>query len=771
MNNFYEQLIGLYDIDDKQRRGYLFEQLIREIQPWSYRPPISAVGNGEQLDAIYEWDGRIFIIEAKAKEAKIMQSSKEWEDFELKVRRRNKSVVGLFLSLYDIDGNIITQCEMMNREGYSIFVLCEDIWRKLAADPINFELILKYLLIKSRVNNIATVTSVTDIKKWFFHHDEIIQRYRDICVKSSSVFLRRCKQDKHEMLYVKRLLDKKMKDYIKNLYPKALSNTKKVRKVKNGDVSSTFETERAVPPQILIVRDICGSGKTTYAIENALSLGEFVSFSKSASEYNIDCAVESTLQEFGDDYGILGLEEINRPVVCVIDSLDEAQGISNKLKEIKALISLIPRLNSVARKYGFSAYPIVIVFTVREEYWREWESLFEGMHIKNIFKLFSEFKDEELGDALEKYQNAYRYKICNRLTCDDIATLSNPLNLYIFSETNKFSGNIEVSQVFTASVLHNYFKIKSEEVIDKRRIPSITPRILLDICENFLSLCVYKSLQLNRSDFYESLNTYTPIFVPYLEELLRIYESELIFHFDEDGILAIRHMKFFEYLYADYMIQKCINLKPDDSALFLDEFVDKINSAKIVDLIAIYNNVKYLYTTSIKKYKPVVQIYLDRSNEFVRKKLCDLRCRIALGQEGRINDYDQIVSGMNISDGNLLLEAFFVCAAKCNSANKEELLMLFLKAWKANKDCDHRWKMLPKLYLYDLLDDKKVMTEIAKSTSWKEWQVYVAYLLQKDNAHTFIEFIQESNECDVSALLQRGGEWLYVKDLIDKCCE
>ena len=103
-----------------------------------------------------------------------------------------------------------------------------------------------------------------------------IQRYRDICVKSSSVFLRRCKQDKHEMLYVKRLLDKKMKDYIKNLYPKALSNTKKVRKVKNGDVSSTFETERAVPPQILIVRDICGSGKTTYAIENALSLGDFI---------------------------------------------------------------------------------------------------------------------------------------------------------------------------------------------------------------------------------------------------------------------------------------------------------------------------------------------------------------------------------------------------------------------------------------------------------------------------------------------------------------
>lgn len=189
--NFYAQIISLYSEVDKQKRGYAFEQLVREIQPWSYKPPISAVGNGEQLDGVYEWDGRIFIVEAKAKETKIMQGSSDWEDFELKIRRRNKSVVGLFLSLYDIDENIIRQCEIMNREGYSIFVIYGDIWEKLYDEPISFELILKYLLINSRINNKATVTTVESVKKWFYRNDEIIQKYNDICVKSSSTFLRR----------------------------------------------------------------------------------------------------------------------------------------------------------------------------------------------------------------------------------------------------------------------------------------------------------------------------------------------------------------------------------------------------------------------------------------------------------------------------------------------------------------------------------------------------------------------------------------------------
>lgn len=766
MKNCYRQIIELYNEPNKQKRGYAFEQLIREIQPWSYRPPISAVGNGEQLDGVYEWDGRIFIVEAKAKEGKISQASSDWEDFELKVRRRNKSVVGLFLSLYDIDENIVRQCEMMNKEGFYIFVIYGDIWSKLYNDPLSFDIILKYLLVNSRINNMATISNVANVKKWFFRNDEILQNYNDICIKSSSVFLRRFKQDNHEELYIKRMLDKKIEDYIKNLYPKALTNVKKVRKIKNSIENATFIANREVPPQILIVRDVCGAGKTTYAIENALSSEKYISFSKSASEENVDSALEETLQEFGQDCGIFELLEINRPVVCVIDSLDEAQGILHKTREIKAIISLISKLNEMSKIYGLHAYPIVVIFTIREEYWREWESLFEGIHAKYLFKVFSEFSDDEFKHALENYQKVYHYKICNKLSKDDILALSNPLNLSIFSETHKFRGNIEISEVFTASVLHNYFKNKSEEIY-KRGMIVITPRIFLDICEEFLSMCVYKSLRLNKSDFYESLNKYMPIFNPYADELLRIYESALIFRFDEDGLLVIRHMKFFEYLYADYMIQKSASYNKEDTKIFLNDFVNAISNAKIVDLIEIYNNVKFIYST--KKCDKIVQLYLDESNEFVRIRLSNLRCQIAGGHKDRIDDYNQIVNGKNITNGNLLLEAFFVCSAKCNCPDEQELLSLFLKAWKANINNDNRWRLLPKLNSYHLLDEKKVMAQIVKSTSWKEWQVYLGYLTREYEANEFIEFMQESDECKITELLKMEGEWLYVKHLLDVC--
>lgn len=767
MENYYEQIVGLYNEKDRQKRGYMFEQLIREIQPWTYKPPISALGNSEQLDAVYEWNDKVFIVEAKAKEKKIMQGSSDWEDFELKVRRRNKAVIGLFLSLYEVDEKIISQCEMMNKEGYRIFVIFGAIWEDLNDNPIGFHLILKYLLINSGINYKATISSVEEVRRWFFRNDEILHRYNDICVKNSSTFLRRFKQDKHEDLYVTRLLDKKIEDYLKNIFPKVLSKTKKVKRIKRSTLNATYEFEREIPPQILIVRDVCGAGKTTYAVENALKFDNYISLSKSASEENIDCVLEEVLQQFGQDYGIAELKEINRPVVFVVDSLDEAQSIPNKNKEIKALISLIPKLNDLSKKYNLYAYPMIIIFTVREEYWREWESLFEGMHVKHLFKIFSEFVGDEFRIALEKYQKTYHYKICNGLSKEDILTLSNPLNLCIFSETHKFEGNIEVNDVFTASVLYNYFENKSGQ-IHKRGMQGVTPRIFLDICENFLSLCVYKSLRLNRGDFYDSLKKGMPLFTPYEEELLRLYESEQIFRFDEEGLLVIRHMKFFEFLYADYMIQKSKSINDKQEVVrFLDDFISRVNNTKFVDLIEIYNNVKYI--CSIKKYGTIVQTYLDESNEFVRCKLSDLRCKIALGQAERIDDYDQVVGGKNITDGNLLLEAFFVCSAKCNSPSSDELLALFLKAWKTNKNNIDRWKLLAKLHLYHLLEEKRVMAQIVKSTSWKEWQVYLGYLSQGYDINKFASFMQESDECIIYTLLELGGEWEHVGHLLNIC--
>lgn len=41
--------------------------------------------------------------------------------------------------------------------------------------------------------------------------------------------------------------------------------------------------------------------------------------------------------------------------------------------------------------------------------------------------------------------------------------------------------------------------------------------------------------------------------------------------------------------------------------------------------------------------------------------------------------------------------------------------------------------------------------------------------MQGYNPNKFIKFMQESDECDIMMLLERGGEWTHVKRLIDIC--
>ena len=762
MSNKYREIASLYEIENAQKRGYLFEQIIRELQPWDYKPPISAKSRDEQIDAVYQWNGRVFIVEAKAKKATIRLSSHDWEDFELKLRERNKSVIGLFLSLYDVEEKILRQCERLNQEGFYAFVLYGNIWNELTYDPISFSQIIDYLMLTSRVDFRSTIKELNEIKKYYYEIGTIKDRHKDICIKSSNIFLRRYKQNNHENLYVKRSLDKSIEQYLKNIYPKALSKDKVRQSIKNRkDGSHIVSYERTIPAQIIVIRDICGAGKTTFAVENAIQTANYVSFSKSASEKELDLAVENTLSQLGNNYGIVELKAINQPVVVVIDSLDEAIGEKNKHKEISALIRFIDDLNNCANDCGLYAFPIAIIFTVREDYWRDWEYIFEGLRVKTFFKVASEFSTEELDDALIKYQTTFGYSIRNWLSEGSRLTLSNPLNLYIFSETHQYSGEIEVDEVFSSSVLHNYFKNKSEEVY-KRSLVHITPRIFLDVCETFLSKCIeLNTLNLDAHHFYQCIKEHFPLLSFVADELLRLYNSCHIFHFDEKGELSIRHMKYLPYLYADYMISKCKTISKEESIFFLQQYVGWINQSVFVSLIDVYDIVKYLY--SLNKAEKTVQVYLERSDSYMKAQLSYYRNAIAQGYTDRIKNYEQIVNCSGITNARLLVEAFFTCAAKCNNPSKEDLKTLFIKAWKPNKGNPERWKMLPKLDRYHILQEERIMAEMMNSTSWKEWQVFLHYIIIGNGQKRFWDFFESHQDPFVMDLLKSGGEWEHVK--------
>jgi hypothetical protein len=94
METSIRDLLDLRSVTDDVERGFLFEQAIRELVPWDFPPPLAMRAKSEQLDAFYEWNSWHFLMEAKAKRKPITRGSSDWEDFELKVRRR-RGPVGL----------------------------------------------------------------------------------------------------------------------------------------------------------------------------------------------------------------------------------------------------------------------------------------------------------------------------------------------------------------------------------------------------------------------------------------------------------------------------------------------------------------------------------------------------------------------------------------------------------------------------------------------------------------------------------------------------
>jgi len=63
--DIYKQIRDLRKVPDKVQKGYLFEQIMREIHPWDFKPPIAYTAPSEQLDGVFTWKGITFIIEAK----------------------------------------------------------------------------------------------------------------------------------------------------------------------------------------------------------------------------------------------------------------------------------------------------------------------------------------------------------------------------------------------------------------------------------------------------------------------------------------------------------------------------------------------------------------------------------------------------------------------------------------------------------------------------------------------------------------------------------
>jgi hypothetical protein len=351
----YQPILDLRREAARQKRGYLFEQLIREILPWSYRPALAVKGETEQLDAFFEWNGWYFLVEAKAKKSTIQAGSHDWEDFELKVTRRGGMCIGLYCSLWEVHDRVYDRIKSLNENKCTTIIIAGNRWDELHKHQLPLDEFLQYVIFYARSTYMSRAPNVEIIKKWSMDRDTTTKKVGQIGQALSATFLRRHRLPRHSSIYLRREVDKEIADLAASLRPSRLTQTERNDVRPDG---SDVRRARARPTQFAIVKDLSGSGKTTLSVELALERERFFGAAKAALETDID-QLPAHLSRIGKDFGIRELQVADKPVVYAIDSLDEAATLPHKKNEIKALFKSVEELNRIASAYGMLAYPLL----------------------------------------------------------------------------------------------------------------------------------------------------------------------------------------------------------------------------------------------------------------------------------------------------------------------------------------------------------------------------------------------------------------------------
>jgi hypothetical protein len=761
----YEQIVRLRSEANNTLRGYRFEQLLREINPWSHRPPVVQSTSHEQIDAFFEWNGWFFLLEAKAKSDPILRGSHDWEDFELKIRRRRGASVGIFCSLGPVHDKVLEAATELSQEGIATIVFHGHFWESIMREPIPFSEVLRYMVSRARSVNLVSPPDVSEIRHWIYDREAVLHTLHNRCRSKSATFLRRNKLPRHSDIYVERQIDTKIRGFIKELKPSRLAS---LRKQRNKD-GTEFETIRQLPEQMCIIRDASGAGKTTLAVDLVFNPTEFFAIGKAALEPDIDVAIDHILSENGEDYGIHELMAVDRPILVVIDSLDEAIGYPNKHRELLALFRLVNELNMLAQSAQILCFPIGIVLTIREEYWRDWESILEGQRSRVFKNTFTEFSAPELDKAIGKYSIAYNYFPLSKPGTEARRVLSIPFNLLVFSEANEFEGDVALGDILEEDVLHLYFTRKQEDIL-KRRLPGMHGSQLLRVASRIALTSIEKRQNLmSREELLDSIIDALPHSKDEASQISISLVSERLLVLDtaESTAYRFRHMRFIEYLLAWYMAEQT---HLHASTLFLDEITAKIFASGIVSMYHVHDFLRHICAREFREIRKYISDYYGSSELFMVKAIRHIRDSLASGQIAEQHDIDLMLQKSHSASPEVAWGSFFVVAAKNNDQPEEAVLYAFEVAWKANNGSSERWRLIDRLASRRLTVRRCVLERILASEAAKEWEVYLGFVAQCDRTtrDRFVDLWSETaSDTLIQVLAARDDiEWRVTKRLL-----
>jgi hypothetical protein len=760
MIQLYDEIIALQDEADAPLRGYRFEQVIRELLPWERRPPIAISAQSEQIDGIFVWNGSTFLVEAKAKNGKILAGSHDWEDFELKVRRRHGGVVGLFCSLGPVAPGVIEAANHLNRDGHPVVIIEGTTWNDLGQARLSIEDYLAQAILEARTAFRCRPRSVQSVLDGLRTAEKSRQVIADLCLRHSATFLRRYKSEHHTALYVQRTADENIEQFIRALRPSKLNRTHRI------DSRTGLDLRRRPPTQILVIKDSAGAGKTTLAVELASKEGGAPALVRAATEPSVDAAIE-WLDRASIDRGLRTLELLDWPLVVVVDSLDEAQHDPGKRSEVLALVRAIDAepsertfkqtlpLNSFAVEQGLLAYPILLIFTVREDYWDRWQTVFEGRQYAQLTNSLSRFSRQELNVAISKYEKVFGFRINGTLSEGNKELLSVPFNLRVFAEAYSYQGAISIGgDTLPEHVLARFFRRKSDDIL-KRRIPGLgRSQVMSLLSATALQAVSARSLSFPKRDFLRLVRQTIPMLRGYEDEVALAFISDQLLDRDiVSGDLRFPHYRFAEYLVA-YSV---LNLAEKETAprRRLDDLSNPLRdvlrdhsaiaevllgndlAGPVLSPFRVHDCMRYLAAQEFPHLKADVENYYGESQEYMRRNIGRLRLDAAHGHRTDNSDLEFVAQNSVTSSPELLWEGFFLLASRVNQQSKEVLLAAFKRAWVANVGKAERWKLLERLRYRTLFLHEDVLVELGEKTTAKEWEVLLGLVLEYEKRADF----------------------------------
>lgn len=756
----YRQIQSLASETDSQLRGYRFEQLIRETLPWSHRPPISAIGKSEQHDAYFVWEGRDYLVESKAKRGQILRGSHDWEDFELKIRKRQGQVCGIFASLYEVSTELFEATNDLSMQGMYVAIIDADIWNILAETQVGIDRYIEYVFRSLKLTNKFTPSSTKNIKEYFedknHSRSALLHKLRPI----SAQFLRRHKMDLHEKTYVARSSDEMIRQRCMMFRPSNLNATKTRRK----NDGSSFSAHRLPERQIVLLRDVSGAGKTTFAVQMALNqTKEIISICRAASDPFID-RIQEELTTMGPDYGLDHLITIDGTLLYVVDSLDEAEYLSSTRKAVISLNKSLSILNEYATTKSLAKFPIVIVYTLREEHWRNWESVFEGADIQYHQNRFSFFDNSELRQAIQNYSDAYGYNFTRNMTEDEAEALRSPFDLFVFSETFSHEGAIDPAVIFSQSVLSNYFRRK-EESIALRPIPGISAERVMGLIALLATrLTSSGSFDFWRYEAYDVFKTELDIAPENYDRVVNICLSENILVRSEKSTyqLRFRHSRFIEYLFVVYFVGK---LRSGNISGVIDFMIENAKNNPIISVVSACDLFRKISEERYPERFDEILSHFSQSVPLLKRIAQKNRLESARGRASESGDLEMLRKGLATGDPELIWETYFVFMSKKNNTTIDLFRQIFVHCWNLNAESGALRKMIGRLDSVAHLTDEVVAQKVVSSRRADVWLTYVDRFVAVGALADFREICRELDFVATASRLSKeepNSEWRHV---------